>query len=404
MKKPNLEKLAKNVVKYMRIAQKPNPGVKLASKRYKFVKKLIKKKSIKLSSFSKKQQKIITEELTKFKYGPLVYKINNKYKVKTKVGEIVRLTYSETCPDCVELAKLIREESWRKGCTVAIIPTCDADSRKAYQILPEETLVELSPLAEMTARNIDVSLFVGYTADPNWSKGLDKKVLLSAPIHQHLHQITDRLKIRWAIVGLPVKRKTKDYVVPSRKYEKVFYDSLTASFKPETLRLCNYYMRALKGANKVRLTAKDGTDLTFSIKGRPPLVDDGIIDDADVKRGDVGVNIPCGEVFIAPLEHSANGKICFSYVFPSGFGLIKNLWVHFKQGKVVKYTADGDGAKRFKKFLASNTGEKDRIAELGIGTNKGADFIGAIFHFALLFQDHASNRPYPILTSTQTRS
>ncbi|HPC27913.1 MAG TPA: aminopeptidase, partial [Candidatus Methanomethylicus sp.] len=117
------------------------------------------------------------------------------------------------------------------------------------------------------------------------------------------------------------------------------------------------------------------TDLSFSIKGRPVIVDDGVISDEDIALGDVGLNIPSGEVFIAPLETTANGHITFPVVVAPGFGRIEGLKLTFRGGKVVEYDAKC-GTDRFARFLESNTGDKDVIAELGIGTNPGAEFTG----------------------------
>jgi len=89
------------------------------------------------------------------------------------------------------------------------------------------------------------------------------------------------------------------------------------------------------------------------------LRDDNYNFDEDFKRETF--NFPTGEVFVAPVETSANGRIVFDYVTPRGFGLIEQLTLVFKDGKVVDYSAKGDGAERFKKFLSVNTGEKDRI-------------------------------------------
>lgn len=76
---------------------------------------------------------------------------------------------------------------------------------------------------------------------------------------------------------------------------------------------------------------------------------------------------------MAPLETTAEGHIKFPIVVIPGFGRIDGLSLTFKGGKVVAYEAE-KGAEKFKKFLNANTGEKDRIAELGIGCNPGAEF------------------------------
>lgn len=140
-------------------------------------------------------------------------------------------------------------------------------------------------------------------------------------------------------------------------------------------RLCEYYRRALEGVDQIAIRAEDGTNLTFSIKGRPILVDDAYISEEDVKRGDVGLNIPSGEVFVAPLEDSANGTIRFERVAIPGFGKIRGLKLSFRDGRVVDYEAL-EGREVFTHFLEANTGDKDRIAELGIGCNPGAEYTG----------------------------
>jgi aminopeptidase len=60
--------------------------------------------------------------------------------------------------------------------------------------------------------------------------------------------------------------------------------------------------RWFRGVRTVRLTAPAGTDVVFSIAGRAPL------DDITIMPGHTG-NLPAGEVWCAPLEHSMNGTI-----------------------------------------------------------------------------------------------
>ena len=70
------QKLAKQIVKSMRISQKKNPGIKKARKKYgKFIDVLLKQNEFRIEKFNKNQQKII-KEMQKFEYGPLVYKTN----------------------------------------------------------------------------------------------------------------------------------------------------------------------------------------------------------------------------------------------------------------------------------------------------------------------------------------
>jgi len=380
----NYKKLAKQICDAMRLGRKPNPGIELAKKEFGrgIVQMILDKKEFEIKDFHTKRQQEIIKKLMNLKYGPLVYRApNKKLKPKPEVGEVLSLSYVNTDKRCEKIAMAVRNECWKRGVHVSVKSRNDADAKLYYKTVPEDTLTELPPFAEARAKTIDATLSIGDKQDREWSHGLEKRLLLGAPSSQRMHQIIDKRGVRWCLLGFPVKmRKKKDYIVPENVYEKVYIESIKETYSKRTQKLCKYYYNALKEGNNVRITADDGTDLSLSIKGRPVLIADGVIDEQDMKRGDVGLNVPDGEAFLAPLEHSANGRIFFDWVNIPGFGFIKGgLWVTFRNGKVVKYKAkDRKGNRIFRRFLESNTGEKDRIAELGIGTNRAAKFIGTI--------------------------
>jgi len=369
-----LKRIAKAAVEGMRIGRKPNPGIEKARKKYgKFIDKILKLKSFTRRQLSKKELKII-EKLKDPDYGPLIIERNGRYEVKTQVGEVVRLVYSNVDPECIKLASFIKEECWRKGAHVTDLTYSSKEARRHLQLMPFDTAAEFPEVSRLFAGAYDTRIFLGGEEDINWTRGLEEKVKLGAPASQKIHSIIDRKKVRWCYFGWPVEKK--QMFVDKNYYRKVFYESIKETFSPSVRKLCNYYKNALEGVEEVIITANDETNLRFSIKGRPILVADGRIDEEDVKKGDVGLNIPDGEVFVAPLENSANGYIIFDFTTIPGFGRVTNLKIKFKNGKVVWF--DSPQKKIFKKFLDSNTGEKDRIAEFGIGTNVAAKYVGEI--------------------------
>jgi len=289
--------------------------------------------------------------------------------------DAVRILYNATDESCERMAFAVEEECWRVGAHTLLLTERSRRNRLCYRIKPRKSLKEMNPFAEALAKRMDVSIYLGEPDDPLWARGLSKKMKLTAPHSQKLHEIIDRRKVRWAYFGWPVPGAAPAYGCPVKKFRRIFFNSVRKSFTKELLELCNYYRRALEGGDKVEILANDGTELSFSIRGRPPLIDDGVISQEDIARGDVGVNIPSGEVFIAPLETTANGIIRFEHVAIPGFGKLDGLKLEFKDGKVVRYEADR-GRENFKRFLEANTGEKDRIAELGIGCNRGAEYTG----------------------------
>jgi aminopeptidase len=360
----------------MRIGTKPNPGIEKARKKYpKLVNKLLKRKVFSKFSFDEKEEKAL-KELMDPDYGPLVVEWKGKYYVKTIVGHTVRLLYSNTDKECEKFVQYVKEECWKRGAHILDIPTNTFDARKHLELIPFDTAAELPEASRLMARAYDFRIFIGGDEDINWTLGLEDKVKLGAPATQRIREILDKYKVNWCLFGWPVKRKKGQFLVPEEKYRQVFFSAIKATFSPIVRRLCEHYKKLLDGAEEIRITAKDGTDMSLSIKGRRIKVADGIMSEEDVKNGDNGLNIPDGEVYFAPVEDSGNGYIKFDYTTIHGFGFIENLEVKFEDGRVVWFNAPGKGKEIFQKFLDANTGDKDKLAEFAIGTNPKAEFIG----------------------------
>ncbi len=114
--------------------------------------------------------------------------------------------------------------------------------------------------------------------------------------------------------------------------------------------------KRLNAAKTVRIVGQD-TDLTLRVAGRTALNDAG------------HHNIPGGEVFTAPVEDSAEGRIRYSYPVVAYGREIANICLEFSRGKVVKASADKNEA-FLHKMLDMDAGAR-YLGELGIGTNYG---------------------------------
>ena len=288
-------------------------------------------------------------------------------------GESVAIRYNTTDQSCVDFALMVEQECWKQGAHTLLRPVAYARERLKLSSKPEGALKEIEPLLLRIAETADVDIYIGEYDDPNFTSGLADRWRLSAPARQRYREIMSNRNVRWAYVGWPIPGAAAGYGIDPKEFRRIFFASIRQSFSEELVSYLEYYGGALKG-DKVRIIG-EGTDLSFAIKGRPVLLDDPTISVEDVARGDVGLNIPCGEVFVAPLETSANGIIQFEAVAVPGFGKLTNLKLQFDHGRVTGASSD-EGADGFNKFLDSNTGDKDRIAELGIGCNPGAEYTG----------------------------
>ena len=132
----------------------------------------------------------------------------------------------------------------------------------------------------------------------------------------------------------------------------------------EIRRLGERIKEVLQGMDWVHITTPHGTDIRFSIKGRPLKVDDGIL----TEPGSYG-NLPAGEVFVAPVEGTATGRLVLKWA-PTR-RLEGDVIITVEEGRAVRVEGEDAFVEELEKALSANplTGN---IAELGIGTNPKA--------------------------------
>lgn len=154
---------------------------------------------------------------------------------------------------------------------------------------------------------------------------------------------------------------------------------LTYMFYPDGPMAANYVKIAEESRKLAELITKAetatvkseaGTDITFSVKGRPGREDAGIF----IEKGAFG-NLPSGETYVAPLEGTAKGKVVVEKGwFPN---LKENMVLKFKDGRVVSIEGGGEVGDKFREMLGIGKEgpqyeARRNCAELGIGTNPNA--------------------------------
>jgi len=117
-------------------------------------------------------------------------------------------------------------------------------------------------------------------------------------------------------------------------------------------------VQRLDAVREIRIQA-DGTDVSLSVAGRTWVNSDG-------RR-----NMPSGEVFTGPLEHSANGTIRFTVPTGPRGVTVTDVELVFRDGQVVDAHADR-GEPYLRATLETDPGAR-YLGEIGIGTNAGID-------------------------------
>ncbi|MDP2690321.1 MAG: aminopeptidase [Deltaproteobacteria bacterium] len=160
---------------------------------------------------------------------------------------------------------------------------------------------------------------------------------------------------RWILCNFPTNALAQEADMSLEEYEDFVYGATNIDWNAVKKKEMSL-KRALDRANEVHIVGRD-TDLKIGIKGRKAIPCYG-------ER-----NMPDGEVFLSPLEDSAEGHIFYEMPAIYQGREVLGIRLGFKAGKVVEASADKN-----EEFLIAmlDTDKGGRyLGELGIGVNYG---------------------------------
>lgn len=127
---------------------------------------------------------------------------------------------------------------------------------------------------------------------------------------------------------------------------------------------------ALDDTVSVRITAPGGTDITLDLRGRR------CVTDVRITSTEKGCNLPCGEVFCAPVEDGAHGVLVADGSIGGEGPPPTPVTLEVSAGRVTRVMCDDPNWRgRITELLDTDDGART-IAELGIGLNPKARLIG----------------------------
>ena len=163
--------------------------------------------------------------------------------------------------------------------------------------------------------------------------------------------------------------------MPMITEEMMSSGGMTADFR-QVRRHADRLIGQIGNARTVHVTTPDGTDVRFSVESRNWVADTGLLHN----KGDFG-NLPGGELFVPPVEGTADGVIVVTGAL-AGIGILKKPVKIIVRNGLGREISGGPQAKAFVKMLADAASNLDRpdnaynLAEFGIGLNPKAKLIG----------------------------
>ena len=174
---------------------------------------------------------------------------------------------------------------------------------------------------------------------------------ITKPITNYI--CNERDKIRRSTVAYPCQALAQEAEMSLTEYENFVYGACLQDWEKIGKQM-NKVLNKFKKGKSVHLIG-NGVDLKFDIHG------DKAISDLE------GDNIPMGEIFMAPVRESLNGWIKFDYPAIESAKEVTDIYLEFREGKVIKATASKN--EDFLKEMLNADENASYVGEFGIGMN-----------------------------------
>ncbi len=166
------------------------------------------------------------------------------------------------------------------------------------------------------------------------------------------------------------KEKAKAYHLDHEKWRRACYRAAAADYSKMN-QACKKVASLLQDGREMRITAPGGTEVECALGGRSAYPNDGVIDDEDLRNERYLTFIPAGDVTVAPVESSADGRVVSNNPLRYSGTEIRRVALTFEDGRVTSFEV-GKGGGTLKEHYEASRGDRDRFAFLRIGVNPRA--------------------------------
>lgn len=277
--------------------------------------------------------------------------LNHFLKVKSDANVIISGS-TEAEPFIVALY----QETLRAGAHPHLRVTLPEIGAIFYKYAKEHHIQKYPDIFEYTVKKAQYYIGIDTTSNTKELTSADprmiaKRSIITRPITSYI--VNEREKIRRSTVGYPCQALAQEAEMSLGEYEDFVFGACLQDWDKLEKKI-KKVLRKFQRGKQVHLLGR-GVDLKFEIHGEKAL------DDLE------GDNVPCGEIFMAPVRTSLEGWINFDYPAIESGKEVSDIRLEFQKGKVVKYDASKN--KAFLKEMLSTDKNASYVGEFGIGMN-----------------------------------
>jgi len=239
---------------------------------------------------------------------------------------------------------------------------------KSAQTLPEDKLGKVGEHEWATVEKAKGYVFIPGPADflKMWKNR--SKFGAATTYNQEWYERAKRSRLKAARIalGYATQQRAHAYKIPLVSWQRMLIAASSVDFAELKGKVAK--LASLMRNGDVRLTAPNGTNLTLRLAGRDAFQDDCIVNSEDLDHGRNVANIPGGDVLACPDETYAEGSVVFDRPTPFMGKWVGGVRLDFRNGLLSNYRG-GLNANHLKTAYGKASGERDRIATIGVGVN-----------------------------------
>jgi aminopeptidase len=285
-------------------------------------------------------------------------------------GEVVLVNGG---PENMELLEDIAVQVRKAGAFPLLTVSTDRLAERMYKDVPEKYDSQANRRDLKLADVINVEIRLGReTAEGLLADADPKRIAARAKAEEAVMEAYDKRNVRTVEVnnGLyPTDWAAKQYGMTLDDLSKTFWGGVNVDYTDLQTR-GEQVSAALAGGSELHVTDAGGTDLKVRVQGRAYGVSDGIISAEDLKKGAAGqsVYLPAGEVYVAPVPGTAEGKVVRAKDYYNGKE-VNNLVMTFSAGRLTSLAGSGPGFEQLKAAYEAAGEGKDIFGFVDFGIN-----------------------------------
>jgi aminopeptidase len=263
-----------------------------------------------------------------------------------------------------ELMENLAVAARKAGAFPLVTYSSDRLSKRLFFDVPAKYDSQSDALGLKLAEIADVTIEVSNATTENLFEGADPaRVATRTQAFEPVQQAFARNNVRAVELGnglYPASWRAKRMGLSEEALADLFWKGVNVD-----------YTQLQARGEEVHVTHPNGTDLKFSVQGRPVLASDGVASEADLKRGGGALSqyLPAGEVYTTPVPGSGEGKLVQTRGYFRG-KQIDDLTLTFSGGELTAMTGSGPGFAAFKaEYDAVDDKRKTALAFLDFGIN-----------------------------------